>query len=514
MAEIKIGLDDYRLTHSIEELNALPTIDLDDPIFLPHVEEYGKWKQGPDNPPAQDIGLKHLTDLGNGERLAHRQRDDSGNYLIHYSNDVGWRYWDGARWKVDTTSDIQRRAWKAIRQIPLEANNLPKEEYEKVVTWAFRSESAARLEAMVNMAKIVGGISVEADIWDADNFLINFRNGTIDLNTGVLRSHRREDYITRCLDYDFDPSAECPVWDKFLQRVQPDEQTRDYLLKAAAYCLSGSIDEQCVFILHGEGENGKTKFLQGIFHALGGDAEYAGVMRTESLMIQKNNNDTAHEIAMLKGKRFVYAVEPNSNSTFNSSFIKQQTGGEQVMGRHMYKDFFSFMPTHKLWIGANHDVKLIESDHGIQRRLKQTPFGVVITAEEKDGDLETKLKAERQGIMAQLVRYWIRYRKEGLGMPPEVVRETSEYFQRVNPLKPFLDECCSLYPSATDTPSNLHNKFVEWSKTAGDYKPMKRNTFYSRLKEQGFARKTIAGSDFFVGITLKGGDEPLPWNER
>ena len=173
------------------------------------------------------------------------------------------------------------------------------------------------------------------------------------------------------------------------------------------------------------------------------------------------------------------------------------------MGRHMYKDFFSFTPTHKLWIGANHDIQIMESDHGIQRRLKQTPFGIKITAEEKDGELEKKFIAERQGIMARLVEAWTWYKAEGLEMPPEVVQETGEYFQRVNPLKAFRDECCSEFPTDLEFPSALHKKYVEWSRQAGDYQPMKRNAFYSRLREQGFKIKVIDGKDYFLGISVK-----------
>jgi len=512
MAETKLGLDDFLLSHSVDELLALPTADTNDPRFQAFNQDYLKWKLESDKP-IEDIGFRHYTDLGNGERLALRQRDETGNYMIHYSNDAGWRYWDGHRWKIDTTSEVGRRAVHAVRLIPKEADNVnDKDEREKIFTWATRSEAAARISSMIEMARLVPGVSVESDIWDKDQFLLNFQNGTMDLNTGELRAHRREDFITKCLDYDFDPDAQCPVWDKFLDRVQPNELTRRYLLKAAAYCLSGSIDEQCVFILHGEGENGKTKFLEGVFYALGGDSEYAGVMPTESLMI-RNNNDTAHEIAMLKGKRFIYAVEPNSDSTFNSSFIKQQTGGEQVMGRHLYKDFFTFMPTHKLWIGANHDVKLAESDHGIQRRLKQTPFGVTITSEEKDGALKDKLVAERQGIMACLVKYWLIYKQEGLTMPPEVVEETKEYFDRVNPLKAFIDECCNRGEHISELRSNIHKSYVIWSKNAGDYKPMKRLAFYARLKEQGFKTKILDGTEFFIGLALKEPEnaDQQPW---
>ena len=92
----KIGLDDYLLTHTKDEFLALPQLELDDPIFEGLHKAYNEWKLGPDK--IEDVGFRALTDVGNAERLALRQREND-QYQIHYCDDAGWRYFTGTHWE-------------------------------------------------------------------------------------------------------------------------------------------------------------------------------------------------------------------------------------------------------------------------------------------------------------------------------------------------------------------------------------------------------------------------------
>jgi putative DNA primase/helicase len=63
----------------------------------------------------------------------------------------------------------------------------------------------------------------DADALDGDPWLLNVENGTLDLRTGELRDHEREDLITKLAPVEFDPEAEAPTWDAFIERVLPSE---------------------------------------------------------------------------------------------------------------------------------------------------------------------------------------------------------------------------------------------------------------------------------------------------
>ncbi len=58
-----------------------------------------------------------------------------------------------------------------------------------------------------------------ADEFDAGSMLLNCANGTLDLHTGRLRAHDRNDKLTKLVNVEYDPAAECPQWLEFLYRI-------------------------------------------------------------------------------------------------------------------------------------------------------------------------------------------------------------------------------------------------------------------------------------------------------
>jgi putative DNA primase/helicase len=110
----------------------------------------------------------------------------------------GWFVYDGTRWTLDTTGEIERRAKDTARFILAEALDcLDSDERRALTRHAMASESAQRLRAMIDLARSEPGIAVTPDAFDADPWLFNVQNGTVDLKTGELREHRREDLLTK-----------------------------------------------------------------------------------------------------------------------------------------------------------------------------------------------------------------------------------------------------------------------------------------------------------------------------
>jgi putative DNA primase/helicase len=95
------------------------------------------------------------------------------------------------------------------------------EDAKKQMAWALKSESAPRINAMLDLARSEPGIPILPGMLDRDGWLLNCVNGTLELKTGTLREHRREDLITKLCPTEYHADAPCPTWEKFLTDVFP-----------------------------------------------------------------------------------------------------------------------------------------------------------------------------------------------------------------------------------------------------------------------------------------------------
>ena len=179
--------------------------------------------------------------------------------------------------------------------------------------------------------------------------MLNVTNGTLDLNTGELREHRREDLITKLAPVNYDPKATCPIWEKFLDRIMDGNQNLiRYLQKAVGYALTGSIKEQCLFFLYGLGANGKSTFLNIIREMMG---DYAKQTTSETFMVKRGDHIPC-DIADLKGARFVAAAEVENGRRLAEVLVKQITGGDRVKARFLYGQLFEYDPEYKIFLAA------------------------------------------------------------------------------------------------------------------------------------------------------------------
>ncbi|NLF71671.1 MAG: hypothetical protein GX575_21790 [Candidatus Anammoximicrobium sp.] len=156
------------------------------------------------------------TDTGLAERFAALYGD-----RVRYCHPWGkWLAWDGRRWRLDDTGAIEQLAKRTARSILLEAAAEEDDVLRKKLRdFARSSESAARRSAMLQLARSEPPIPILPDTLDADPWLLNVENGTLDLRTGELREHRIEDFITKLVPVEYDPDATAPIWETFLTRI-------------------------------------------------------------------------------------------------------------------------------------------------------------------------------------------------------------------------------------------------------------------------------------------------------
>lgn len=416
----------------------------------------------------------------------------------------GWYIWDGTRWKRDETFQILRLAKDTVKQMYQMASvNKDKFLYKHAV----KSESESRLRAMINLVKCEGNIAVISEQFDKDIFLLNCKNGTLDLTTDELRPHSKDDYITRRVELNYNSGADCPEWQKFLMSIfQGDSQLIDFMQKSVGYSLSGSTKEQCIFILYGVGMNGKSTFLKHIYRILG---DYALNTPASSLM-EKYNDSIPNDIARLKGTRFVTSIEFGKAKALAESQIKQLTGDDPISARFLHREYFDFFATFKIFFATNHKPNISGTDKGIWRRIRTIPFEMVIALDEIDKQLDDKLAKEYEGILAWAVEGFKKWQKEGLGEASKITKATNEYQEESDVIGNYIEEKCLIGPEYKVQTSVILKDLQQWAKDNG-LRYIKRNEFIDYMKRKGFTKDKITfgnlrGNIFWFGIGLKVSD--------
>jgi P4 family phage/plasmid primase-like protien len=437
-----------------------------------------EWKGRPfDTTDASTAAAKsgfNRTDLGNAERLVARHGED-----LRYCHP--WRkalVWDGTRWAKDETGAVDRLAAETVRSIYDEAQRESDPDVRKALArHAISSEARSRIDAMGALAR--SKVPVRPEELDADPWLLNCSNGTVDLRTGELREHAREDLITKLVPIEYDAEAMAPTFVAFLERILPSEELRKFVQRVFGYAALGVVTEEILVIFHGTGDNGKTTLVNVTLEALG---DYAIQAARDLLLAKRSTHPT--ELTDLFGTRFVACTETDDGRRLAEALVKQLTGRERIRARGMREDFWEFNPTHTVFLSTNHKPEVRGTDHAIWRRIRLVPFEVKIPEEEKDKGLAAKLAEELPGILAWIVRGCLEYQREGLGEPEKVEKATAGYRAEMDVLAAFIEDRCVLQAGAEAPATPLYKAYREWCEEAGE-QPEKQTAFGRRLGERG-----------------------------
>lgn len=321
----------------------------------------------------------------------------------------------------DDTGELIRFAKRTARTIYHDAANCgDDQERKRIVAWARASESEPRLNAMVKLAGSEQAVVVRAGELDADPYLLNCANGTIDLRTGELRPHDPADLISKIAPVAYDPEARSDRWESFLERVTGnDHDLAAFVQRLAGYTITGTTDEEVLGFVHGPGATGKTTTVESIKAALG---DYASTADFETFLQRRGDAGIRNDIARLAGARMVVSVEVEDGKRLAEGLIKQLTGGDKIAARFLHREFFEFEPQFTLWLVANTRPRAHASDDALWRRIVQVPFTVVIPEPERDPELKRALRtdpAEQTAILAWLVQGCLEWQRRGLDVPSE-----------------------------------------------------------------------------------------------
>jgi putative DNA primase/helicase len=241
-------------------------------------------ESGASKPPVETSDLDQqlaqfpLTDLGNAERFRERQR---GKFL--WCPAIGWLWWDGRRWARDgATERLKIAEHETVRSIQDEAMAIRSTDgdYEykipnrgdpvmlsdALAAWGRASEAANRLAVISKRAAAY--LAVSPGELDADPWCFNLANGTLciakkqdDSNYITFRRHDPDDLITKISPVTYNPAAECPIYDRFLNRVQPSVENQRFLHQWHGSSLTGEVSDQKLAVFWGKGKNGKSTLV-------------------------------------------------------------------------------------------------------------------------------------------------------------------------------------------------------------------------------------------------------------
>lgn len=475
--------------HRINRLASIPSL----PGYIP-----------PEPPRAQTVATprrlelsehESMTDYGNAQRFIHQHGDK-----LYYSHAQGhWLMWNGKTWCPDTNNQVETFAQNTAKNIIEEVAHVQDVKYKaSLEKWASASMNHARYVKMLKAA--MPKLSVKLEDFDNNKWLLNVLNGTLNLETGELKQHDRADMITKICNVNYEPDAKCELWRSFLDRIfESNNELIRFVQKVVGYCLTGEVSEKCFFILLGEhGDNGKTVFVNVLIWLF---EDYATQTPIDTL-IQRKPGAQSNDIVALRGARIIAAAEANKSHHFDHALVKRLTGNDPVTARQLYKEFITFKPEGKILIATNRTPRFDINDKAFDNRIRMIPFNVVIPPDEQDRQLEDKLKAEAEGILAWAIEGCSLWQHEGLGQVPVVGSgiEVRPY----SSVKHFIETCCCPAPGNQIYVAELYPEYLIYHSDMDDgTEPLAINVFGAELSGLDIAADHNRTGNFRIGIALR-----------
>ena len=450
-------------------------------------------------------------DQGRGLRM----RDQFATVLKFNAVDKKWFFFNGSYWQEDIGNQkVELAAERVANSIKTEKPELKfstKTDNDKAMNewYRFQKDSRSHMAKMHMIDEFKKYVIVKHGEFDKEDMLLNTESGYVDLSNGELHDHDIDKKFSHQTLAEYSDNVDAPLWEKFLNQIfNNDEELIHYVQKAIGYSFTGSVDEQCLFILNGRGRNGKSVFSNVVSDVAG---NYAKQMNVQTIVAKKNQSGSANsDIARLEGARIVTSSELNEGDRFDESLVKQLTGGDKILARFLYGSEFEYKPKFKIWMATNHLPIIRGTDDGIWRRIKIIPFNIQIPKEKVDKKLEYKLKAEYTGILNWIVQGAIMWQQEGLE-DPEAVRQVIEnYRAEMDPLDAFLEECCTTGQNYSIKARDMYNAYHEWAKESEEYK-MSLNKFGREMSKKLLRVKKRDGWHY-VGLKLKEPDSDYTFN--
>lgn len=443
--------------------------------------------------------------------IARRALKKFGNE-IRFVEGLGPMIYNNNHWGRDTSDYISYLVQKTVEELHLEAKGLKPKKAETLLKFAERSKKRSVVSSAAWFLSKQPALCLKPSDLDSDPFLLNCRNGAVDLRSGKLLKHDSKNHFSKIARAAYEPSAVCQTWEDFLLfTFRGDLELIEYFQRAIGYCATGDCSEQVFFVTRGNGGNGKSVAFETILYVLG---SYATPLSSSVLLLNSYGEPASDPfaIASLVGTRFCLSSEVPHRARLNEARMKELTGQDSIQARYLYQDFFTFKPIAKYWIRCNEYPTMGASDSGIWRRIRCIPFDRTLkeVQEVYDARLREKLEAEAPGILRWIVEGSMKWAKHGLGEPQKsMMREKVMVQGEMDTLAPWITERITFVEDGQRTHlTELFKNYRDWCKDLGE-KERSANWLSRELMNRGYKAGRSMYGRYFEGLVLKhGGMKP------
>ncbi|WP_405393544.1 phage/plasmid primase, P4 family (plasmid) [Streptomyces sp. NBC_01102] len=426
---------------------------------------------------------------------------------LRFVHGIGWHEWDGSRWLYNDERPDIAYAVKTIKAGLRDLEGMSGDARDDLYKDIRKSESAGGLEGMAKIASALAPISTSSKALDADAFLFNTPDGTVQLRDGSIVDCDRSHLITKVAGAGLPTDEDGEVaggeeFHQFLEKILPDEAVRSFVQRLVGYAMLGEVKEHVMPIFTGTGANGKGTLRDALMAAFG---DYAIEVDPAILMESKHERHGAFKMR-LRGARLTFCSETEKGRRFAEATMKRLVGGDPIEANLMHKNPITFDPSHTLVMLTNHLPLVSGDDPAVWRRILVVPFDVVIPENERDGGLPDRLKKAAPAVLEWAYEGWLAYREEGLA-PPEAVRvRTEEYKASSDVLGRFLDERTITSPHGVAPARELFNAWTSWCHASGE-QASSEVEFSKSMAARGFAHKKTNVGKVYNGLMIAGIDE-------
>lgn len=450
----------------------------------------------PQQPTIVTEGKKYdLNDTGN----AHRFIDMFGDILRYNVDNKIWMIWNGNYWQYDITESVKNYIEILAERMLYESSNIADvQERIRMIKNIEHIYSSAGKESLLKEARHLTGIPVTNEDLDKDKYLICTESGTINLQTADIQNNDRSNMISMTTGCKIDLLHEPTRFIKFLNEMfEGNQNLINYVHKALGYSMTDSAREQIMFILHGDGNNGKSLLLDIIKNALGS----YGITSKPQLLTESNfGSQNSEEIARLKGKRFVAVEEIKEGDKLDEQLVKSLTSGiGNQVARFLYGNSFEFPFKGKIWMATNYEPVIRGTDKGIWRRIIKIPVTADFTGRE-DKDLRDKLILELPQILGWMFKGYQLYLKEGLQITPEIQKAVNAYKEDMDIVAQWINEYCECKPDYFERANTLYDSFRAFCQRRDQ---RTTQTLFGRNLGKKFKKYNSGSGIVYIGIRLK-----------
>lgn len=388
--------------------------------------------------------------------------DEYGKNIIYDSSNSHWRVFDQGIWQEPNPS--LRLMMGYYDKVILNINN-GKYFHKGIVgspDWLKQAMSQSKKSAILRLVQT--SQAMEHKYFDDKPHLIGIQDMVFDMNTNGVRPAIGEDLVTKSLGTNYDASATCPEWEKFLNTVmRNDTEMIRYLQRLVGYFLTASTEAQQIYYFYGSGANGKSTFLDLVKALLGTYSQKISSQTFIRSHTGEYSNFVLSSIAKLSGARFALTDEAGTgNVRFDSQSLKSISGDDEVTGRLAYANALTFQSTVKLVMYGNDKPYGDINDEGLWRRFRFIHFDYVVPEGKRDPKLLIKLKAELPGILNWALQGLVDWQAIGTSTPQRVMDDGAKYREDLDTVTDFIEKNVGLAQGHWTSIRDLFDAYDGW----------------------------------------------------